>query len=178
MKGRHHWPLTLGFHPTSRGFGWVAFEGLFAPYDWGAVRAKRDKNSVCLRALEKLLKRLQPETLVIEAYGRRTSLRSERIGRLCKAAGALAKDRGVDVAVFSRADIQACFADVGAKTRQEIANAVARHIDALRHRLPRRRRPWEPEDPRMALFSAAALVLTHCRYSALTFLNDMRDRSA
>ena len=50
---------------------------------------------------------------------------------------------------------------MGARTRDEIAAAVVRHVDAFRHRLPRARRIWTSEDKRMALFSAAALVLTH-----------------
>lgn len=169
----HHWPLTMAFHPTSRGFGWVAFEGPFAPYDWGTVSAKGDKNAVCLRALEKLLNRLQPETLVLEASGRRSSVRSARIDRLCQAATALAADRGADVAVYTRGDIQSCFRTVGARSRQEIAEAVVRHVDALRHRLPSKRRPWDPEDRRMSLFCAAALVLTHYRFSAMLLLDDL-----
>ena len=165
----------MGFHPTSRGFGWVAFEGPFAPYDWGIVSAKGDKNGVCLRALEKLLARLEPETLALEASGRRASIRSGRIDRLSKAVMALAADRGVDVAVHTRADIQSCFKTVGAWTRQEIAEAVARHVDAFRHQLPKARRPWDAEDRRMALFSAAALVFTHFRFGSDRLLDHLRD---
>lgn len=174
-RNRHRWPLTMGFHPTSRGFGWAAFEGPFAPYDWGIVSAKGDKNGVCLRALEKLLARLEPETLVLEASGRRASTRSGRIDRLSKAVMALAADRGVDVAIHTRADIQGCFKAVGARTRQEIAEAVARHIDAFRHQLPKARRPWDAEDRRMALFSAAALVFTQFRIGSDRLLDHLRD---
>jgi len=174
-RDRHRWPLTMGFHPTSRGFGWVAFEGPFAPYDWGIVSAKGDKNAVCLRALEKLLARLEPETLALEAAGRRASVRSGRIDRLSKAVMALAADRGVDIALHTRADIQSCFKAVGARTRQEIAEAVARHIDAFRHQLPKARRPWDAEDRRMALFSAAALVFTHFRFGSDRLLDHLRD---
>lgn len=175
-RPRHRWPLTMGFHPTSRGFGWVAFESPLAPYDWGVVSATGDKNAVCLRALEKLLARLEPETLVLEASGRRASVRSARIDRLSKAVIAMAADRGVEVAVYARADIQSCFKTVGARTRQEIAEAVARHVDAFRHELPKARRPWDAEDRRMALFSAAALVLTHFRFGSDRLLEHLRDR--
>ena len=175
-RPRHRWPLTMGFYPTSRGFGWVAFESPLTPYDWGVVSAKGDKNTVCLRALEKLLTRLEPESLVLEASGRRTSVRSTRIDRLCKAVVPMAADRGVEVAVYARSEIQSCFETFGARTRQEIAEAVARHIDAFRHELPKARRPWDAEDRRMALFSATALVFTHFRFGSDRLLDHLRDR--
>jgi hypothetical protein len=163
-SGSHRYPLTMSIHPTSRGFGWVAFEGPFTPYDWGIVFANgSDKNGVCLRAAEKLVGRMQPETLVLEDFGRRTSSRANRIVRLCQSLVGLATDRGAEVVILSRADIQASFSHAGARSRQEIAEAVCRHVDAFRYRLPSARRIWESEDRRMGLFSAAALVLAYFR---------------
>jgi hypothetical protein len=159
-------PLTVAIHPNSRGFGWVAFEGPFAPYDWGSVFIRRDKNSESLRRIEAMFARLTPDTLVIESFDKRVPRRGDRIVRLYKSVLALAADRGLEVAIYTRDQIRACFAHLGAKTRHEIAEAVARHIDALRHRLPKNRRAWEGEDWRMALFSAAALVLTHFQFGA------------
>jgi Holliday junction resolvasome RuvABC endonuclease subunit len=165
--------LTLAIHPTHRGFGWVAFEGPFAPYDWGMVFTRRRKNAHCLRRTEALLGRFLPDTLVLEVFNTRTTTRTHRISRLCRAMVSLAIDRGVEVAIYSRGDVRACFANVGAGTRQEIAEAVARHIDAFRHQLPRKRRSWESEDRRMAIFAAAALVLTHYQLGASRFLDGL-----
>ena len=85
----------------------------------------------------------------------------------------LAADRGVEVAIYARGEVQACFASVGARTRREIAEAVVRHIDAFRHRLPNKRRPWEGEDRRMAIFAAAALVLTHYQLGSSRLLDSL-----
>lgn len=156
--------LTLGLHPTARGFGWVVFEGPFTPHDWGvsnATNRRRDKNEYCLRRIEALLVKFQPDTLVLEAFESPSSKRQQRVVRLCRAIASLAVNRGMDVAVYRRGDVRACFANVGARTRDEIAAAVARHFDALRPRLPASRRAWQSEALSMALFSAAALVLTH-----------------
>lgn len=169
--------LTLGIYPTARGFGWIVFEGPFAPFDWAVVGVKADKNSACLRAIESLIERFHPETLVLEAFERRSSARANRITRLCRAITCLAEDRGVSVAVYRRSDITDCFRTIGAVTRQEIAEAVARHVYALRHRLPKNRRMWESEDKRMSLFNAAALVLTHYRHQALFFLDDLNQEA-
>tara|TARA_R110002051_G_scaffold154470_3_gene226624 strand:+ start:840 stop:1340 length:501 start_codon:yes stop_codon:yes gene_type:complete len=154
---------VLGLHPTTRGFGWVVFEGVFKPVDWGLVSARGDKNAVCLRRLKRLLDRFEPEVLVLEAFDPDTTRRARRIARLCGAMLQIADDRGVESIIYCRADIRAAFAAVKATTRRQIAEAVARHLEPFRHRLPPPRRPWESEDAREALFAAAAVVLTHQR---------------
>lgn len=155
--------LVLGFHPTSRGFGWVAFEGPFQPFDWGLIYARGDKNAACLNRLEVILDRLKPEVLVLEEFDRRTTRRANRIARLTTSVAAAASMRGVQVVSHTLADIRAAFAETGATSRREIIETVAGHVDAFRHRLPPPRRPWESEDRRSSLFAAAALVLTHFR---------------
>jgi Holliday junction resolvasome RuvABC endonuclease subunit len=165
--------LTLGLHPTARGFGWVLFEGPFTPHDWGVSNARGDKNDYCLARIEKLLARFVPETLVLEAYGSSSSKRSQRVSRLCRAIASLAANRGTQVMIYTRGDVRACFASVGARTRDEIAAAVARHIDAFRHRLPATRRAWTSETLPLAMFSAAALVLTHFQLGSSTLFDTL-----
>jgi hypothetical protein len=102
---------------------------------------------------------LSPETLLFEAFDRGDEL--TRPMRLSRAMAARAAERGIVVEVLSRGEVQACFAAVGASTRDEIAAAIARQYEAFGHRLPAPRRPWESEDRRMALFAAIALLVTH-----------------
>ncbi len=153
--------LVLAVHPTKDGMGWVVFEGPFTPYDWGLVSARKDKNAFCLKKVERLIERLQPETFVVEAYDRVRASRADRVTRVCRDFVNLAASYGIAVEVYDRAAIRRAFAGVGAITRQDVAEAVARYIDAFRHRLPAKRKDWEAEDRRMALFSAAALAITY-----------------
>ena len=153
-------PLILAIHATSRGFGYVVFEGVGAPYDWGTVGARGDKNAVCLRKIEMMLERYEPETLLLEE-ARSVANRSARITRLYTAIASMAAHRSVEVAIYTLGQIKTCFAKVGAVTRQDIAEAVGRHIEAFRHLMPKSRKPWQAEDRRMAMFCATALVLTH-----------------
>jgi Holliday junction resolvasome RuvABC endonuclease subunit len=164
---------VLAIHPTSHGFGWIAFESVSAPYDWGQVDAKTDKNAICLRSVETLIARFQPEALVLEAFESRNSSRSDRIARLCRAIVCLADDRGVEPAIYTLGDVRACFAGVGAWTRDEIAAAVARHVELLRNWLPKRRKPWESEHRRLAVYSAAALAITHYRLQSGRLLDGL-----
>lgn len=73
----------------------------------------------------------------------------------------LAQTNAVDVAIYTRADVRAWFAHYGARTRQQIAEAVARHHEPLRRLVPKARKPWESEGRNMQLFNAAALAMTH-----------------
>lgn len=167
--------LTLGVFPTSRGLGWACFDGPFSLFESGLFTSTRDKNAACLGKLESLLARLSPETLVLEAFDEKSSVRSPRIRRLCLAMVSTAAERGHDLAVFKKADVQAAFAGVGARTREEIAHAIARHLPGLVHRLPKSRKNGDSEDKRLSIFNAAALVLTHYHFGSLGLLDGLRE---
>jgi|GEM_PF-5246318 len=147
MNGPAQGSLVLGFQPSSHGFGWIAFSTPFAIHDWGIPDVPRGtKNESSLRKLEGLLDRLEPYLLVLEAFEQR----STRIARLCQSVVALARSRGIDVAVYTKGQIEECFRSVGAKTRHEVASAIARSFDMLRADLPAKRKAWEPA-PKNAL---------------------------
>ncbi|HEV2817625.1 MAG TPA: hypothetical protein VGW40_10460 [Allosphingosinicella sp.] len=164
----------LGFQPTSYGFGWAAFSSPLSLYDWGLHHAKRRKNATCLRRLEKLLSRLSPETIVLETY-EGCAARSVRVVDLCTAVVALAMDQRIDVAIYTRNQIKSCFGTVGARSRQEVAEAVARSFEALRPRLPKPRKAWDPPDRRMAIFDAAAAVMAHYQTDAARVIERILD---
>lgn len=167
--------ITLAIHPNAHGFGWAAFTGPFSPYDWGSVGAKgTGKNETCLRRIERLLDRLTPQVLVLEAFEGTGSARRPRSIRLCRAIMALAIDHGVDVAVCSFRDVRAHFLHVGARTRCEIAAAIGRQFTEFARLVPRARRAWEPEHWRISLFCAVALVMTHYHKDATQFLDNIR----
>lgn len=169
--------LIMGFKPSSHGFGWIAFSGPFSIHDWGLSDMGRDKNASCLRTLEKLLARLNPHTLVLEAFEGTKERRSERIMRLCRAVVALALNRGIEIAIYTKGEISACFASVGAKSRHEIATALARSFEILHDRLPAPRKSWEGSQRKMALFDAAAAVLTHYQLVASRLFDDLLDQA-
>lgn len=175
MTAPKHSAIVLGFKPTSHGFGWVSFSSPLSIHDWGLSDMLKEKNLGCLRKLEKLLRRLEPHTIVLEAYEPGSATRSTRVVRLCRSVVALAQDHGIEVAVYGRSEIRLCFASVGAQSRQEIAEAVGRTFDLLRDRLPAPRRPWQGPHRRMAIFDAAAVVLTHYQLGASRLFDDLME---
>lgn len=154
-------PLVLGVHPAGRGYRWVLFESPLSPVDWGAASSKGGRNARLIARFERLLNRYVPDAVVLEAFEDRESRRPERVRLLCRAILHLAGTKGVESFTYRRSVISTCFGTVGATTRQEIAQAIASHIDVFAHLLPRKRGPGDSADIRQAHFDAAALAITH-----------------
>lgn len=158
MKRKH--PPVMALHATSAGFGFVVMSGPFSLVDWGARHARKDKNAACLASLTALLDRYDPHTLVLEDPSR-LPRRSARVGRLYQGVAALCLSRSIDLAVFSREDIYRCYTTVGALTWQDIAEAVGRQLEPLSRLVPPRRKAWQSETRRMAIFAAAAVAMVY-----------------
>lgn len=168
--------LVLGVFPTSRGMGWVALDGPLSVFEHGLVSPKRSElTRVCLKRFERLLERLKPETVVLEAFDRFSAHRSPRIEKLSVQMVALANDRQIEVEVYRRRQVQRAFASVNAVTREEIAEVIAKHLPTLAYRRPTARKLTDTSDRRLSIFNAAALVLTHYHYGSTAFLNDARN---
>ena len=168
--------LVLGLHPSAAGLGWTIFADPFTVHDHGVYRAsKKNKNASCLKKTAWLLARHNPEVLVLEAFDADSSGRSKRINKLCMSIVNLAAEQGVEFFVYRRDEIHDAFRVVEARTRDEIAEAVTRHVSALQPYLPDKRKAWSGEDRRLSRLCAAALVLTHYHHEATRFLNDLRD---
>ncbi|MDR6624838.1 hypothetical protein [Caulobacter segnis] len=168
--------LVLGVHPHAHGFGWAAFDGPLSLYDWETARARGNKNEVAFQRFERLLDRLAPLTVVFEAFEGRGAMRSPRVVRLCRAMVAATAVRGIEVAVYSRGDIRASFAHLGAVSRYETAQVIATLFEPLRPTLPARRSAWAADDQRLGIFNAVAAVLTHFQRDAQTFLDSLARR--
>jgi hypothetical protein len=168
--------LVLGVHPHAHGFGWAAFEGPLSLYDWETARASGNKNVVAFQRFERLLDRLAPLTLVLEGFEGRGTARSPRVVRLCRAMIAAAAVRGIEVAVYSRAEIRTSFSHLGAMSRYETAQVITTLFEPLRPILPARRCTWEADNQRFGIFNAVAAVLTHFQRDAQTLLDTLRDR--
>lgn len=153
--------LVMAIHPHSHGFAWVVFEAPIVPADWGIVEIKKDRNARCLTRIQRIMERYEPAVVILEQFDKLPARRSARVKALCTSIGRLAANRSVELYVYSRAAVRTCFVSAGARTRYEIANAIAIHIEVLRRHLPPTRRAWQSEDHRQSLFDAAALAITH-----------------
>lgn len=153
--------FVLAINLSSRGYAFVLFEGPESPFDWGIKAVRRiKKNSRIVDGIAALIAHYHPRVVVMENFTEATSRRAMRVRKLYRALVDLAKTESIEVRLYARTVVKRCFSSVGGTTKYEIAQAVARHIPAFKHRLPPLRKTWMSEDPRQALFDAAALGLT------------------
>jgi len=151
---------VLAIDPSTRGFGFAVLEGPNRLIDWGVKETKTDKNRRTLKIIAELIDQYEPSVIVLEDYAGKGSRRCLRVAELIDEISKLAVRRKVKVRSISRADLRQSFADSGARTKYEIATAIAKRFPELAPRLPRFRKPWMSEDYRMSIFDAVALALT------------------
>ena len=153
--------LALAIHPTSRGFGWVLFEGPLVPVDWGIASAKVNKSAQCIKRFKQLLDQYLPSALVLEKFEEDNSNRGERIRELAQTMQGFANNRDMDTPVYGRKEVNAAVTGNAKVSRHAVALAVSERLPILRHRLPEARKLWQSEDNRQCLFDAAALGIAH-----------------
>jgi len=155
-------PRVLAIDPFVEGVGFTLFDGPLILADWGLCNAKKDKNRVCATKVDELIARYEPDILVMEDCEGKGSRRGKRVRRLLHTIGNRAKEQGLETRRYSRGQMLECFAPFGLKTKFEIAKRFAVWFPDLELFLPKAtRNPWESEKPNMALFDAAALMVTY-----------------
>lgn len=161
MTSERSFGLVLAIHPTSRGFGWVLFEGPRAPVLWGNASAKFKRSATSMKRFAALLRLYEPSTLILEQYDGPTAHRSQRIQDLAQTMRGFAEGREIDVVLYTREVVGREVAGDPKATRHIVARATALKLPFFRRRLPHRRSSWQSEDERQSLFDALALALTH-----------------
>lgn len=154
--------VVLALYPITRGVAFALLKSPVAPIDWGIKGIERgDRHASSLEKMAGLLGRNRPDAIVLEELTAPRLRRARGLERLVRGIDRLAQNEGIDVYRYPRSAVQECFSQFGARTRYDIAAAIAARIPALERFLPHRRKLWESEDPRMGIFCAAALALTH-----------------
>jgi hypothetical protein len=152
---------VLALHATSRGFAFCLFNGPGELFDWGIKHVARgEKNTQSLAAVEALIARFDPHSIVIEDVSEPGSKRTSRVRQLYRDIEKLADRASLDTYAYPWPVVFQVFKDARPRTRHDIAKRVAVMIPAIARRLPPKRKIWLPQDPRQALFDAAALALT------------------
>lgn len=153
---------VLGIDPTTKGFGYVVVEEEpVLLVDWGVRLCAPAGKTAVSRALEYLITRYDPTTVVIEDLRGTRALRTEALvafmGTVAEVLGGLR----VGVYTYSRGTVRGVFGSAGAFTKDAIARELAVRFPELHPRVPKPRAIWESEDARMSIFDALAFALTH-----------------
>lgn len=145
--------------PTSRGFGFVMFEDPKTVVEWSHPEVQPPDQTEIVARIKALLDRHHPTVLVLESTADPERRRKDRVRTLLDAIAQAGKTRGITVETLPKHVVRRAFSRSAKITKQGIAKIVASQYRELAPRLPPPRRPWDSEDPRMSLFSAAALAI-------------------
>lgn len=160
MKTRNlNLKCVLSIDPTSRGFGFVVLESPTTVVDWGVKVIRQQDEAKTLAKVLELIRHYRPEILVFEDH--RGSRRCPRVRTLLDGVGALATREGVKIRRVPVSQVKKVFRTFRAKTKHEIAHAVAQQLPELAPQVPQYRKAWMSEDYWMAMFDAAALALAY-----------------
>ena len=110
-----------------------------------------------------LLDRCEIDVLVLQDTSPEGTHRASRLITLNAGVEAAAREHGLPVFKYSRADVYSTFASASFSNKQTLAEVIAKHIPTFERHVPPPRKPWKSEDARMGLFDAAALALVFFR---------------
>ena len=131
--------------------------------DWGINSIKKgDKNKKSLAKVEKLIKRFEPDVLVLPEASKSNSGRRERIRKLVKRMILLGQRHGIQIRLVSNQKLQNYFSDDDIGSKHSRATIIAsRFQEQIGDLLPPERQTWMSENHFMPMFDAVALCLAN-----------------
>ena len=148
--------------PTTKGFGYAVFETPFHLVDWGLAHVSGEKESGAVARFEELLDQYRPDIVILEDPTAPGSRRRPRVQKLLERLRDTARERGIAVHLIPRLAVIECFSSPDKRaTKYSITEHLAETFPELAMKVPRRRKPWQSEDERMATFDALALAVTY-----------------
>ncbi len=169
MNLRIYDPTILAIDLRHRRLGYAVFEGHRLLLDSG-LRVYRAIGEVeaamASKRLAVLLKSFSPLAIVIKRERWARAQTSTHIKGLVEALSQVASEHSTSIFLIEDDDVRKTFRNMGCETRDEIAAALARIFPELVWRLPPKRRAWQSEHPRMAMFDAIALGLAYWQHES------------
>jgi hypothetical protein len=148
--------LAIDLHP--RRFGYVVVERPDRLLDWGArgYRHKGDSTDGLIRQFRSLLELWRPSILVLGQGLNMPQGRRQRTNRLLKLFVNEAKHNRLGVRILKK---RPEVVEAKTLTKYENARRAAEQFSVLRWKMPPQRKPWESENYRMSMFTAATLAI-------------------
>jgi hypothetical protein len=119
------------------------------------------------KRLAVLLKSFSPSAIVVKRERWDRAQTNSHIRSLVEVVIRVASAHSVPIFLIEQDDVRKTFSNMDCETRDEIAAALARIFPELVWRLPPKRRAWQSEHPRMAMFDAIALGLAYWQHRSI-----------
>ena len=151
----------LSFYFNNMGFGHVLMNTPLHVIEKGMNSIVPADNQEVLKKAKKIIRKLKPERIVIEDHRGNQTRKSKRIILLLNELVKHAKKIGIPISCYSREQIRTTFSNWHAETRYEIAEVIAKNIDAFENLLFEKPKYPGVEHYRSAQFDSASLGITH-----------------
>lgn len=148
-------------------FGYAVLEGTKL-LDWGVCRFRAGAVAAAIRRLAFVLKTYAPTSAIARGTRRAKRGSSKSAVHLIRGIRLELECRSIRFFVLARRDVRAFFAQRGYVTKAEIASVVADQFGQLKSRLPRSRKPWDPERHVVVVFDAVATAIAFEGFGELT----------
>lgn len=139
-------------------FGYAVFDGPNRLLDWGVcLYGSSGAPTAARKRLAPRLKQFRPSAIVVGI-----ALRENALGRfgLRRILGAIRREAlayGIPLQIIEKSKVRNIFRSLNAKTKHQVAMAVAHLFPELRWKLPPKRKLWQKEHYRIAIFQAVAV---------------------
>jgi len=151
----------LSLEVRARRFAFAVLQGSDL-LDWG-VRSYSTGAVGTPSVIEKLrflLNLYAPPVVIARETRRAKEKSSEFAARVLGEIGTELQRQSVRFVVIDRRDVQRFFAQYGCQAKHDTASILASQFPQLKARLPRARRPWDPEAYAVVVFDAIATAVT------------------
>lgn len=138
-----------------RRYGFALFEHPSRLLDSGAARFQAANQSAV--RIGSLMSGFHPKFLVLRKLAKHSKRDTTGRAQVMKAVSQEARRRGIHTHFISERILKITFQKKGAGTKHGTASYLALMFPDLGWKMPRRRKPWNAEHPRMVMFDAVAL---------------------
>ena len=150
----------LAIDPTTKGFGYAILDLPKHLVAWGMAHVKGEKSTGAIFRFEALLDQFRPDAVVLEDTTAKGSRRYPRVRELLDTLGKIARERGIPVQTVSRLAVIAHFSKDETAIKHSIATTLAVAYPELAEKVPRKRKIYQSEDERIAVYDALSLAVT------------------
>jgi hypothetical protein len=148
----------LALEVRSWKFGFAVLEGTNL-LDWGVRRFPAGDSVAAIRRLVLVLTAYAPSIAIARRTRRAEHGSSAIAAQLLRTISGELHRRSIRFVVLARRDVRDFFVQQGRANKNAIAMTVADRFELLKSRIPRARRPWDPERSTVTVFDALATTI-------------------
>ena len=164
MPPKHHDPRIVAIELRSQQFGYAIFEGPKQLLDYGGGQLRPGGKAGAVQAARRigqLIKLFTPSTVVVKRPDQHVATGYPGIRLMANAIRRQASAHVIPFQFIGRDEIEEAFRIFNVGNKHEIATVLTQIFPELLWKLPAKRKLGDPEHPRMVLFDAISVGLTH-----------------